>query len=260
MSLRPLAFNGLCVLVRLFGLTLFSTLLAVEVSAQHLTVAWRDKPPHQYLENGKEKGILLELTHKVFAEAGLSSRFVEEPAKRIWQNFANKTPNYCSFGWYKIAERESLVQFSDVMYRDPPHTLLVASPALEIVTPHKNLKSLLSDTRLTLALVDGVSYGTQLDLLLAASKNKRMHVTTSPPIMIRMINANRASMLFIDREDWAYLRSKETALQDVHQVEMDGMPPGLDRYIICSKDVAPEVMVRINHALAKLVASTKTAK
>lgn len=230
------------------------------VHAQTITVAWRDKPPHQYLENGKEKGILLELAHKVFTDAGLSSRFVEEPAKRIWQHFANKTPNYCSFGWYKIAEREALVQYSDAMYRDPPHTLLVASPALEIVNTHKHLKSLLSDSRLTLAQVDGVSYGEQLDVLLAAGKNKVLRVTAAPMIVIRMINANRASMLFIDREDWHYLRSKEPALQDVHQVDLDGMPAGLDRYIICSKDVAPEVMTKINQALAKRVVPAKAAK
>lgn len=232
----------------------------VAIQAHTITVAWRDKPPHQYLENGKEKGVLLELAHKVFADAGLSTRFVEEPAKRIWQNFANKTPNYCSFGWYKIPERESLVQFSEVMYRDPPHTLLVASPAMEIVSKHKHLKSLLNDTRLTLALVDGVSYGEQLDQLLVTSKNKILHVTASPMIMVRMINANRASMLFIDREDWHYLHSKEPALQQVHQVDLDGMPAGLDRYIVCSKDVEPEVMTKINHALVKLVAPVKPAK
>ncbi|MBI1834374.1 MAG: hypothetical protein HYR92_01075 [Burkholderiales bacterium] len=209
MSLRPRTLLNLC------GCILSLALPMSAVHAQTITVAWRDKPPHQYLENGKEKGILLELAHKVFADAGLSSRFVEEPAKRIWQHFANKTPNYCSFGWYKIAEREALVQYSDAMYRDPPHTLLVA---------------------------------------------KTLHVTAAPMIMVRMINANRASMLFIDREDWHYLRSKEPALQDVHQVDLDGMPAGLDRYIICSKDVAPEVMTKINQALAKRVVPAKAAK
>lgn len=230
------------------------------LQAHTITVAWRDKPPHQYLENGKEKGILLELAHQVFAEAGLSTRFIEEPAKRIWQNFTNKTPNYCSFGWYKIAERETLVQFSDVLYRDAPHTLLVASSALDMVNSHKNLKSLLSDTRLTLALVDGVSYGEQLDQLLTTSKNKTLHVTASPMIMVRMINANRASMLLIDREDWRYLQSKEPTLNEVHQVDLDGMPAGLDRYIVCSKDIAPEVMTKINRALAKHLSPTKPVK
>lgn len=242
------------------GLFLFATQSSAFAQSQGLTVAWRDKPPHQYLENGKEKGVLLELARKVFSDAKLDSRFVEEPAKRIWQNFANKTPNYCSFGWYKIPERESLVQFSEVMYRDPPHTLLVASPALNIINTHKNLSSLLNDTRLTLAIVDGVSYGEQLDRLLATSKNKRLHVTASPSIMVRMINANRASMLFIDRADWFYLRDKEALLQDVHQVDIEGMPAGLDRYIICSKDVAPEIMKKINHSLAKFTAPGKAAK
>lgn len=259
MLLRARNLLGLVGFIGLMGVVLLTILIGT-AQAHTITVAWRDKPPHQYLENGQEKGVLLELTHKVFSEAGLSSRFVEEPAKRIWQNFANKTPNYCSFGWYKIPERESLVQFSEAMYRDPPHTLLVASPAMSIVSTHTNLKSVLSDSRLTLAIVDGVSYGEQLDQLLASSKNKRLHVTASPAIMVRMINANRASMLLIDREDWHYLRSKDASLQEIHQVDLEGMPAGLDRYIICSKDLAPEIMMKINLALAKLSAGAKRSK
>lgn len=220
-------------------------------SAQTLTVAWREKPPHQYIENGQEKGVLLELAKQVFAESKLKTTFIEEPAKRIWANFKNGRTNYCSFGWYKIPERAALVQYSDRFYRDPPHTLLVANSALNQVRSHKNLKSLLADSNLSLAIVDGVSYGEQLDQLFLTSKNKIIRSSAAPMIMVRMINANRASLMLIDREDWHYLSSKDDQLSELTQVDVEGMPAGLERYIVCSKDVGPAVMRNINTALSK---------
>lgn len=233
-------------------------LSSLPLQAQTLTIAWREKPPHQYIENGHEKGILLELAKRVFADSKLKTIFVEEPAKRIWQNFTSGKKNYCSFGWYKIAEREALVQYSDSFYKDPPHTLLVANTSLTQVRTHKNLKSLLADPSLSLAIVDGVSYGTQLDQLFLSAKNKIIRSSAAPMIMVRMINANRASMMLIDREDWHYLSSKDEQLSELTQVDVDGMPAGLDRYIVCSKDLAPAVMNKINAALTKTGATAKS--
>jgi polar amino acid transport system substrate-binding protein len=241
----------------LFSLIVLSLQASVPVQAQTLTVAWRIKPPYQYLENGKEKGSLLELTKRVFADSKVPTRFVDEPAKRIWQNFVNGTKNYCSFGWYKIPEREALVHYSDSIHKDPPHILLVGNPVLSKVQAHKNLKSLFADTSLSLAIVEGVSYGTALDQLFATSKNKIIRSTAAPMIMARMVNANRASMMLIDREDWQYLSSKEEQLSELTQVDIDGMPAGLDRYIVCSKDVTPIVMNKINASLANITATNK---
>jgi uncharacterized protein (TIGR02285 family) len=225
--------------------------------AQTITVAWREKPPHQYIENGKAKGILLELTKRVFNESKISTQFIDEPAKRIWQNFSKGTPNYCSFGWYRIPEREALVQFSTSLYKDPPHILLVSNAALVSVNKHKSLTSLLADPTLSLAIVDGVSYGQKLDDLFTRSQNKIIRSSAAPMIMARMVNANRASMMLIDREDWHYLSAKEEQFTNLTQVEVDGIPEGLDRYIVCSKDVPAATMRKINQSLLKINSESK---
>lgn len=234
----------------------FLTLVCgTSVSAQTLTIAWRDKPPHQYVENGVEKGILFDLAKRVFLEANIPARFTEEPAKRIWNNFANATHNYCSFGWYKIPERENLVQFSTVFYRDLPHTLVVGPAAIAQVKSHKDLKTLLDDDQLRLAIVDGVSYGVALDAMLKTAKNKIIRSSASPMVMARMIKANRASYMLIDREDWDYLKSKDSRLEGNIQIDMPDMPAGIDRYIVCSRGVSIERMQSINKALEKIKAA-----
>lgn len=232
--------------------------LAMAAHAQTLTVAWRNKPPHQYVEDHVEKGIFLERAKRVFSEAQLPAKFVEEPAKRIWNNFEIGTKNYCSIGWYRLPERESLVQFSAVFHTDPPHTLLASPAAVAPVMAHKTLASLLTDKTLTLGVVDGVSYGPQLDALIRRSRNKIERNTASPMVMAHMIGANRASFMFIDREDWEFLRDKEKSLQGTTQIDLKGMPPGLDRYIVCSKDVPAAAMKKINRVLARLVPQKKT--
>lgn len=229
-------------------LTISQNALAQEA----ITVAWRIKPPHQYLENGVEKGILLERAKQVFSTAQIPHRFVEEPAKRIWSNFSGGAKNYCSFGWYRIAEREALVQFSEIFHTDPPHTLLVSPAAAKQVAAHRTLKSLMSDTNLTLGVVDAVSYGPDLDAMFATTRNKVERSTTLPMIMARMVAANRASYMLIDREDWEYLKDKEESLSQTTQMDLQGMPAGLNRYIVCSKDVSAEQMRKINTALLKI--------
>ncbi|WP_394779389.1 hypothetical protein [Undibacterium sp.] len=222
-----------------------------------LTVAWRNKPPQQYIENNVEKGILLERAKEVFSEAHLPAHFVEEPAKRIWNNFAIGSKNYCSIGWYRIPERESLVQYSVIFHTDPPHTVLVGPGAAAAVTAHKTLASLLNDESLTLGVVDGVSYGPELDAMIKRSKNHVERSTTSPMVMAQMIGANRASFMFIDREDWEFLRDKERSMQGTTQIDLKGMPQGMDRYIVCSKDVPAASMKKINQALTRLVPPKK---
>lgn len=236
--------------VLLFGILLpgFGTAATTE---ETISVAWRIKPPHQYLENGIEKGILLERTKKIFAQANIPAHFIEEPAKRIWSNFATGKKNYCSFGWYKTSDREPIVQFSIPFHTDPPHTLIVSPAAIAQVSAHKNINTLLADSHLTLGIVDAVSYGAELDALIKNSKNKIERSTTLPMIMARMVSANRASFMFIDREDWEYLKETEESLRQTTQLDLMGMPAGLSRYIVCSKDVSADKMQRINIAIQK---------
>ncbi|MBI3283327.1 MAG: transporter substrate-binding domain-containing protein [Burkholderiales bacterium] len=222
-----------------------------------LTVAWRNKPPLQYLENGEEKGLLLERARRVFAEANVPVRFVEEPAKRIWANFSGGTANYCSIGWYHLAEREKIAQYSAVFHTDPPHTVLLNIAAQARIAQHKSLLSLLADPSLTLGLVDNVSYGPELDALIGQARNHIERDAVAPMVMARMVQARRADYMFIDTDDWTYLHGKNGNMREIVELRLSDMPKGLNRYIVCSKDVAPATMRSINAALARILAAAK---
>ncbi len=217
----------------------------------HITVAWRNKAPYHYLEQDVERGFLLERARQIFATAGITTQFVQQPAKRIWYSFEQGTPRYCSFGWYRLPERERVAQFSLPFHTDPPHIVLVSEQARAAIGPHKSFAALLRDRRITLGLVDGVSYGPRLDRLIAGSANRVEHATVEPTVMMRMVAAHRVDYMLADQADWNYLRQHEAGLDGIAEQHFADMPPGLERYIVCSKDVSSEQMARINRAIAQ---------
>lgn len=232
--------------------TLAFALLHTAPAAAPITVAWRDKAPYHYTENGKEQGFLLQRAQQVFAAAGVESRFVTEPAKRIWSNFRSGKQNYCSIGWYRLPEREQIAQFSAPFHLDPPQTVLIAPGAVAQVRGHATLASLLGDMHLTTGIVDGVSYGPELDAMIAHGANQIERRTVDPSGMMRMLAVGRASFMFMDREDWEYYRTREAGLPQTVQHDFPDMPAGLTRYIVCSRDVSADVMARLNKAIDKV--------
>jgi polar amino acid transport system substrate-binding protein len=215
-----------------------------------ITVAWRDKPPYHYLDNGQAKGFLLQRTHEVFAAAGIEAHYVNEPLKRIWANFQHGATDYCSISWYRLPEREAVTQYTQAIHIDPPHVILVAPDAAAKVRSHATLAALMADPGLTLAVVDGVSYGVEIDNLIKHSGNQVMRRTVEPKLMLRMLTVGRASFMFADRDDWDFFRKNEKWPRPPVRVDFPDMPPGLKRHIVCSKDVAPEIMEKLNQAIA----------
>jgi uncharacterized protein (TIGR02285 family) len=215
-----------------------------------LTVAWRDKPPYHYIENGQAKGFLLTRAREIFELAGLPARFVNEPQKRIWANLSHGATNYCTISWYRLPEREAVAQFTAPIHEDLPHTVLISPAAVERVRAHPTLASLLADPTLSLGKVDGVSYGPVLDQMIKGSKNQIMSRTVETTLMMRMLSAGRASYMFVDREDWEFFRTKEKSVQAAVRHDFPDMPPGMRRHIACSKDVSADTMAKLNQAIA----------
>jgi polar amino acid transport system substrate-binding protein len=220
--------------------------------AEAITVSWHNKPPYHYLDNGAERGFLLARGKQLFAAAGVPATFTAEPTKRIWASFQNGRTHYCSLGRYRSREREAIAQFSRILMTDPPQVLLVSSAALARVRGHKNLAALLADPTLELGLADGSSYGPQLDTMLKHSANQIVRRTVESNQLMRMVAAGRMSYTIADHYGWEYLRARDPALASVTMVDLPGMPPGMARYLVCSKDVPAATMARLDRAIEQL--------
>jgi polar amino acid transport system substrate-binding protein len=218
-------------------------------------IEYRDKPPYSYTENGEPRGFVIDTTREIFRRAGVAATYAEIPVKRIFANIQNDREAICSPSWYKLADRESYANFSLVIHKDRPHMVLVAPRVIEQVQQHKSLSSLLGDPRLKLGVVAHVSYGHELDL---AIESKSYPVTDAAPSVLnlaKMVSFNHgADYMFIDREDYDYInRMGEISAMGLLPMDYTDMPPGLNRYLMCSKRVDAETLARLNQAIRELL-------
>jgi uncharacterized protein (TIGR02285 family) len=240
-----------------FALLLIPVLPMQTVAAQPITVAWRDNPPYNFVDQGKEKGFLLARGKRIFEQAQVPAQFVLEPTKRIWAKFRVGTPMYCSLGRYRIAEREPIMQYSLPIHIDPPRIVLASPAAAQQVRQHATLASLLADPALAMGMSDGASFGTEIDAMLANARSKVERRTVESPLMMKLLAANRVSFVIVDRIAWQYWRMHDPAALGVVPHDLPDMPAGQKRYLVCSKDVPADVMHRLNASIKAMKIGTQ---
>lgn len=224
-----------------------------------LLMVFRDKPPYSYVENGTQKGFLLERTRRILQAAGLRAEFQDMPPKRIFQELQANQERICSFGWYKIPERERFASFTLPIHQDRPHVVLFG-PRMADSPRFASLAELMAAGALTLAVADGVSYGPELDRLIAAFPGKVDRGLVSPLQVAKKLASRRADFMFIDQEDYEYLLATDAGFraEALKRVEFPDLPPGLKRYILCTRQVDESTIARMNAAIARLTADKGT--
>jgi polar amino acid transport system substrate-binding protein len=237
--------------VWLAGIVFASAALAGEPD---FVVLYRDKPPYFYTQDGQPKGFLLERTIEIFKRAGLQAKFEEAPVKRITMLIQSSPTPVCSPGWYKLPDREEYARFSQEIHEDKPHLVLAGAHAAEKMRAAKSLRGVLENPQLKVGKVSGVSYGADLDAMMAGAAQVPMDSTVSPLGMAKMIKAGRADYMFIDEEDYKYLNVQgDVDAQGMVPIRFNDMPAGLKRYIMCSKSVSLQSMAQLDRAITRVM-------
>lgn len=219
-----------------------------------LTMVFRDKPPYSWVDNGKQKGFLLDRVRQILAAAKIDAKFEIVPPKRIFADIAANRAEICSFGWYRIPEREAYAKFSQPIHQDKPHVILAGPRSRDAIARHRSLRELMADNSLLLGVVDGVSYGPEIDALIASFRGPVERALIPPLQLARKVAAQRVDFMFIDQEDLEHLAQANPELRNdnLKKLSYADLPPGLKRYILCSQMVSDETMARINQAIARI--------
>jgi hypothetical protein len=99
---------------------------------------------------------------------------------------------------------------------------------------------------------DGGSFGAEIDGMLKSAATQVERRTVESPLMMKLLAADRISFIFADRYAWHYLKQHDPAAKDIVAREFPDMPAGQKRYLVCSKDVSPEVMHRLNAVIRSM--------
>jgi uncharacterized protein (TIGR02285 family) len=221
---------------------------------QRITVEYRDKPPYSFTDRGQPAGFLLKRTIEIMKLAKVEAVYVEMPLKRIMNDIQANQEELCSPSWYKLPEREKFARFSLPIHQDKPHVVLASGATAPALRALSSMSALMADTRFSLGVVEGVSYGPELDKAIAAMARPPIRAVISPVQLAKMVAVRRADYMLIDQEDlnWIDTRGEINALNLV-RINYPDAPEGLKRYLMCSRQVDPRTMERIDQAIRQLL-------
>jgi uncharacterized protein (TIGR02285 family) len=182
------------------------------------------------------------------------------PIRRTLLNLQANQAALCTPGLYKLPEREVYSRFSLPIHQDKPHVVLAHPEVAARVRATGKVASLFADASLTLGVLDGVSYGAELDLAINSAPKPPVRAQITPLQLARMVGARRVDYMLIDAEDLGWLRRDAFfAALGLVSMEFADMPRGQRRYIACATKVEPPQMERLNQAIRELLPELQSA-
>jgi uncharacterized protein (TIGR02285 family) len=212
------------------------------------------KPPATWVgADGQPGGPLVQRLQQVAQLAGLHLQWQVVPLKRSLMELQKNDQALCALGAYRNAEREQWARFSLPLWQDERQVLVALPEAAQRLRRHASLHHALLDESLRLVLVDGVSYGAQLDLWIQARKSPPQRVTAGSDRVLGMLARARGDFTISDSQELAVAldQQPEVRAARLETVALPGMPEGSTRHLICSLKVPAAWLQRIDAAIAQ---------
>ena len=218
-----------------------------------LKVAYLERPPYYWSENGQPRGFLLDLTRHILEQASVPASFAPLPPSRILEEIRNDHSPWCSIGWFRTPERETFAKFSLPIYRDKRIVLLTTRDKAGLFGGHRTLREVFLDRSLIMAQMASFSYGAFVDALQQETLARTMTVSTTTNVLPRLIAQNRAHYMLLAPEEVPTLLASANVDPGLFvTLGMDDIPPGNLRFLMFSRCVPDETIARIDAAIAAL--------
>ena len=217
--------------------------------AQSVTLHYFPRPPYVYQEGGQLVGLTGAVAAAAFRSAGITTTVQDTPASRFLVIVKRDDGLDCGIGWFKNPEREEFGKFTKAIYQDEAMAALTVPDNTRISTAD-SVESVLANKDLKLLVKQSFSYGKTLDAMMERLQPNRQIATVENVQMVKMIQARRADyMLISPEESVATIAAAGYQPNDFKLLRLVNMPKGESRYILCSKSVPDELIVRINAAI-----------
>lgn len=213
-------------------------------------VTYLEFPPYYFTNSqGEPDGFLLKKADAIFRSAGLEPVYESQSAKHVLMQMRGLIP-ICSIGWFKTPKRELFAKFSKPMYQNEPLHVLYLKENEYRLMKMDSLRELLQDKSLTMGRVGGYSYGPVVDQLLKEYNPSVQTVAGEQPQLVRMLAAGHFSYMLAAPEEIETLISMNYLSSDLFKSKrLSDLPAGNKRYLMFSRGISDDVIVRINHAM-----------
>ena len=226
------------------------TMMAAMASAawaEELRMLYFDRPPFYVTQQGKPGGLVLEPLTAVFEQAGIQPLWVAMPPNRILFELREHPTPQCAPGWFASDERRRWAVFSEPIWRDGPMVALVHPGRADIVRRAGTLAAVLADHDLRLGFVSGFNMGETVERMIADEGIKVTRVSGSQLQLARMVAGLRIDLTLVQAEEADLLVAE--AGGPVEVVPLADLPPGPQRYLMCSQSVPDYLIDQLNRAI-----------
>jgi polar amino acid transport system substrate-binding protein len=235
-------------------LTAFATLGAIHgAAAEPLTLGYLSRPGFAEMVDGKPAGAFLPIAADAVAKAGVEVTWQALPQKRLIEQVAQDTANYCAVGIYKTPEREAFAKFSAAFYRDKPFVVVSTTAKEAEIKAHKGLMDLMADASQKLGAIEGFSYGREIDVKIKTMSDKVDLAVVTPDKIVAKVAAGRDSYMLAAPEEFAIAVKQSGAnAADLAQIAFPDIPQGAQRHFMCSKSVDDATIAKLSAGISSL--------
>jgi hypothetical protein len=204
-----------------------------------------ERPPFtETLPDGSVGGSVGKPVFAAVQQAGIAADWVVTPAARQLETIRQNDSRSCAIGWFKTPERQSFARYTKPVSQDSP-TIALANAGFH-PPPDITLDALLADPSLDVVVKESLIYGGFLDGKLAAMKAHRQITAREFGDLVRMIHDGHG-LTFLPLEEANYYEQQAGLPADGFTIiTFRDMPPGEKRYIMCSMQVEPGIIERLN--------------
>ena len=232
------------------GLPAFSA-MEKPADGEMITLHYNERPPYYMTGSLGVYGLCVDPVKLAFNRAKIPFRWEKTPAKRQLDIVKSNRSKDCLIGWFKNSEREKFAKYSHFIYQDKP-TIALARMDNDNIISNGTLDGTLLNSDLVFLRKNGYSYGPLIDTKITRL-TPRQEMTNAENIgMLKMIHSKRVDYFFISEEEATALIATSGLLKtDFKFIRFTDIPKGNKRYLLFSKQVADEVIEKINSALKK---------
>lgn len=229
-------------------------------TAPPIILAYHERPPYYVTgEDNLLTGLVGEPARMALQRSGLQFTVQRMPPRRQLNSIQNNTERICAVGWFKTPEREHYARFTWPLYQDKSTSMLTRAD-VKLSSPNPTIHEVFATADLRLLTKHGYSYGEYIDSALQQTPPASI-VTTSGSTgkMLEMIAAGKADYAVMATEEAEDAIVTSGMPEIFRLVELRDVPQGNKRHIMCSRQVEPEEISRLNSAIPQIPSSDRTA-
>ncbi|MCZ6859898.1 MAG: transporter substrate-binding domain-containing protein [Alphaproteobacteria bacterium] len=237
----------------LFLTVISSTVTASGQESERINFMMYEHVPLLLFQDRKASGFVGERAYEVLTASGIDFTVELSNPRRILATLKAGSPNICTFGFFKTAERQKFVNYSEPFIQDIPQGLLIRRENLSVFENHRTFVEVLADKDIVLGNVSGVSMGYETDLLIEKHSPTTIFGNDLEAI-IRMLEAARFHYTLTDEIKASAAFEKFGMDPNVFTVvHYPDMPPGSKRYFMCSMKTSPSIVTRLDKTIGNIV-------